>query len=380
MVSANVASAAASIQTTVDFDFTAFDNCVAYCENASLALRWADDDAMRTHRILCNQLATLMSECGADLNTVSDVAEGLAGMFDTIISAAADLRWWADSVKKEYSYIENDARALGLIVEDGYVAIASLDDEELAKAFNQFKERADNQAGNLKRAHDVFSSELDKLKIGTYEQLIAPVFDALKQQVVPDPNHPWLNDLAYVQNMTSLGAKAARACYVYKTTGRRVKVSSLFTKGWWDEFLAELPGKWKRAPAIPRAIKVVEGVGRAAGTIGIALSGIATAYDTYNEDTVEHPEWGTGHKIARATVKAGLATGVAYLGAAAGSALGAEAGAAIGALFPAAAPVTVATGEFLGGIGGGLIGGELGEKLGDIANEQVVERIVRALG
>ena len=380
MATANVPSVGESFGITVDFDFAVFDAFILECESASGVLNNADGDAMRVRSIVTHQKADLVDECAIDLSLVSDTAEGLAAIIDAIVSAAGDLRWWADSVKKEYEYIENGARAWELDVEGGYVTINSPDDEELAKAFNEYKERAGIQAGNLARAHNVFCAELDKLKIGTYEALIEPVFDALKQQVMPDPNHPWLNDLAYVENMTSLGGKAARAYYVYKTTGRRVKVSSLFTKGWWEEFLAKLPGKWKRSPGIPRAIKVVEGVGRAAGTIGIALSGIATAYDTYNEDTVEHPEWGTGHKIARATVKAGFATGVAYLGAAAGSALGAEAGAAIGALFPAAAPVTVATGTFLGGIGGGLIGGELGEKLGDIANEQVVERIVRALG
>ena len=381
MVSANVASAAASIQTTVDFDFTAFDNCVTYCENASLALRWADDDAMRTHRILCNQLATLMSECGADLNTVSDVAEGLAGMLEAIISAAADLRWWADSVKKEYSYIEDDARALGLIVEDGYVALASLDDEDLTDQFKVLIQRAAVQAEKLSWAHDVFCSELGKLKIGIYEALIEPVFDALKQQVMPDPNHPWLNDLTYVENLTDLGASAARAYYVYRTTGQRVKVSKLFTAGWWEEFLVEeLPGKWKGASGTLRVLDALEGIGRAAGPVGIVLSSIATAYDTYKEDTVKHPEWGTGHKIARAGVKA-VAAGVGAAGGAIlGSKLGTAAGAAVGAACPEIIPVTAAVGGVLGAILGGVIGGEAGEKFGDVLNEQVVDRIAEAWG
>lgn len=381
MASANVTSAAASIRTTVDFDFTAFDNCVTFCENASLALRWADDDAMRTHRILCNQLATLISECGADLNTVSDVAEGLAGMFDAITSAAADLRWWADTVKKEYSYIEDHARGLGLIVEDGYVAIASLDDEELTDAFKELIQRAAVQAEKLSWAHDVFCSELDKLKIGIYEALIEPVFDVLKQQVMPDPNHPWLNDLTYVENLTELGATGARVYYVYRTTGQRVKVSKLFTAGWWEEFLAkELPGKWKGASGTLRVIDALEGIGRAAGPTGIVLSSVATAYDTYKEDTVKHPEWGTGHKLARAGVKTVAAGLGAAAGAALGSKLGAAAGAAVGAAFPEIIPVTAFAGQVVGGIAGGVIGGEAGEKFGDFLNEQVVDRLAEAWG
>lgn len=381
MVSANVTSAVASIQTTVDFDFRAFDDCVTYCENASLALKWADDDAMEAHRILCNQLATLVSECGADLCTVSDVAEGLSGMFDAITSAAADLRWWADSVKKEYSYIEDDARALGLIVEDGYVALASLDDEDLTDQFKVLIQRAAVQAEKLTWAHDVFCAELDKLKIGIYEALIEPVFDALKQQVMPDPNHPWLNDLTYVENLTDLGATAARAYYVYRTTGQRVKVSKLFTAGWWEEFLAEeLPGKWKGASGTLRVIDALEGIGRAAGPVGIVLSSIATAYDTYKEDTVKHPEWGTGHKLARAGVKTVAAGLGAAGGALVGSKLGAAVGAAVGAVCPEAIPVTAGVGQILGGMAGGVVGGELGEKIGDVFNEQVVDKIAEAWG
>ena len=381
MASANVTSAAASIQTTVDFDFTEFDNCVTYCENAALALRWADDDAMRTHRILCHQLATLMSECGADLNTVSDVAEGLAGMFDAITSAAADLRWWADAVKKQYSYIENDARALGLIVEDGYVAIASLDDEDLTDAFKELIQRAAVQAEKLSWAHDVFCSELDKLKIGIYEALIEPVFDVLKQQVMPDPNHPWLNDLTYVENLTDLGADAARVYYVYRTTGKLVKVSTLFSADWWDEFLAKkLPANWKGASGTLRVIDTLEGIGRAAGPVGIVLSSIATAYDTYKEDTVKHPEWGTGHKLARAGVKTAAAGIGAAGGEILGSKLGTAAGAALGAWCPEIIPVTAAVGGVLGGMLGGLVGGAAGEKVCDFFNEQVVDRIAEGWG
>lgn len=381
MVSANVTSAAAQIPTTVDFDLKAFDDCITYCQNASYALRWADDDAISTHRILCQQIATLMSECGADLNTVSDVAEGLAGMFDAILSAAADLRWWADSVKKNYTYIENDARALGFIVEDGYVAIASLDDEEMTDQFKVLIQRASVQEGKMKWAHDVFCSELDKLKIGIYEALIEPVFDALKHQVSPDPDHPWLDDLTYVKNMTDLGADAARAYYVYRTTGQRVKVSKLFTAGWWEEFLAkELPGKWKGASGTLRVIDTLEGIGRAAGPVGIILSSVATAYDTYKEDTVKHPEWGTGHNLARAGVKTVAAGLGAAGGAAIGSKLGAAAGAAVGAACPEIIPVTTVVGEVLGGMAGGAIGGELGEQVGNVINEQVVDKLAEAWG
>ena len=160
-----------------------------------------------------------------------------------------------------------------------------------------------------------------------------------------------------------------------------MKVSKLFTAGWWEEFLAkELPGKWKGASGTLRVIDTLEGIGRAAGPVGIILSSVATAYDTYKEDTVKHPEWGTGHKLARAGVKTVAAGLGAAGGAAIGSKLGAAAGAAVGAACPEIIPVTTVVGEVLGGMAGGAVGGELGEQVGNVINEQVVDKLAEAWG
>ncbi len=82
-------------------------------------------------------------------------------------------------------------------------------------------------------------------KIGIYE--VDSVFDALSNiRSRRDPDHPWLDDLTYVKNMTDLGGRCCRAYYV-QDHWDSVSIQT-FTAGWWEEFLAkELLGKWKGA-------------------------------------------------------------------------------------------------------------------------------------
>ena len=59
---------------------------------------------------------------------------------------------------------------------------------------------------------------------------------------------------------------------------------------------------------------------------GAVVDGGITAYDTYQTDTYQHPEWSEEHKIARAGVKGTLTGGATW----AGAWLGAKGGATIG--------------------------------------------------
>lgn len=107
------------------------------------------------------------------------------------------------------------------------------------------------------------------------------------------------------------------------------------------------------------------------------VDGGITAYNTYQTDTEQHPEWSEGHKIARAGVK-GTFTGLGTWG---GAALGAKGGAAIGAAVSGPfAPVGAVVGGILGGVIGGVAGHYFGEAVGDGINNQGVERIAERMG
>ena len=80
-----------------DFDVSSINAFVTACQSAAGIMRSADDDAMRAHSIVAHQTAQLLHECGEDLENVSQVADGLAEIFDSLKSASEDLSWWVDA-------------------------------------------------------------------------------------------------------------------------------------------------------------------------------------------------------------------------------------------------------------------------------------------
>ena len=110
---------------------------------------------------------------------------------------------------------------------------------------------------------------------------------------------------------------------------------------------------------------------------GAVVDGGITAYDTYQTDTSQHPEWSEEHKIARAGVKGVTTGGATFVMGIAGAKLGAAVGAACSGPF---APVGALVGGLIGGVAGGLAGHYGGEYLGDVINEQGTDRIAEAIG
>lgn len=80
---------------------------------------------------------------------------------------------------------------------------------------------------------------------------------------------------------------------------------------------------------------------------GAVVDGGITAYDTYQTDTYQHPEWSEEHKIARTGVKGTLTGGATW----AGAWLGAKSGATIG----------------------GAAGHYFGEMTGDTVNNGIID-------
>ena len=220
-----------SFKMECDFDVSSINAFATVCENAAVIMRRADDDAMRAHSIVAHQTAQLCHECGEDLCNVSQTAGGLAEIFDTLKSASEDLSWWVDAAQKEYKLIAEEGDGIGLIASyaDGFGSVELPPDryDELVDAYVHLRARAEIQKDKVDRAEYVFFLELNKLQVDTYEQIIAPVFDAFKHQFVPDPLHPWLNGLSYVEGLKSLGASAATAFYMQTYHGTYIEPGDL---------------------------------------------------------------------------------------------------------------------------------------------------------
>ena len=341
------------------------------CEQASGALHTADGDTVRASSIVGQQEALLVDPCQHDLQIASAVCEEISNDLKALTNAVSELAWSMKSVREEYKGIAQKAQDCGLIVEGDTVTLFDESDDDLVHSFNELQAQAEVQRLNYERAEHVFSLALDSLKVDAYEQWIEPVFNGLKSQFVLDDEHPYANLLPYTMGATDLLGQAASAATIQFNKGVYQPPAEFFAKGDLSNWKFIPTGTQVTEPVGTRTIAPVLGkAGKVAGVAGAVVDGGITAYDTYQTDTEQHPEWSEGHKVARAGVK-GTFTGLGTWG---GAWLGAKGGAAIGAAVSGPfAPVGAVVGGLVGGVIGGVAGHYLGETVGDAANEGIVD-------
>lgn len=348
------------------------DALFAFEEQCSLsagALRRADGDAIQASSIITQQEALLVEDCRRDLQVTSNVCEEASNDLNTLKNAVSELAWSMRSVRDEYLGIAQTAQDCGLLVDGDTVILFDEDVEDCAHSFEELRAQAEVQRLNYERAEYVFSLALDDLKVDVYEQWIEPVFNGLKSQFVLDDEHPYANLLPYAMGATDLLGQTASAATIQFNKGLYQPPAEFFAAGDLSNWKFIPTGTQITEPVGTRTIAPVLGkAGKVAGPVGAVVDGGITAYDTYQIDTEQHPEWSEGHKVARAGTKGAL-TG---LGTWAGAALGAKGGAIIGAAVSGPfAPVGAVVGGLVGGVIGGLIGHYAGEKVGDGANSVI---------
>ena len=341
------------------------------CEQASGALHTADGDTVRASSIVGQQEALLVDPCQHDLQIASAVCEEISNDLKALTNAVSELAWSMKSVREEYKGIAQKAQDCGLIVEGDTVTLFDESDDDLVHSFNELQAQAEVQRLNYERAEHVFSLALDSLKVDAYEQWIEPVFNGLKSQFVLDDEHPYANLLPYTMGATDLLGQAASAATIQFNKGVYQPPAEFFAKGDLSNWKFIPTGTQVTEPVGTRTIAPVLGkAGKVAGVAGAVVDGGITAYDTYQIDTEQHPEWSEGHKVARAGVKGTVTGGATW----AGAWLGAKGGAAIGAAVSGPfAPVGAVVGGLVGGVIGGVAGHYLGETVGDAANEGIVD-------
>ena len=347
------------------------------CAHSSGALRTAGEDAMRASSIVGQQEALLVEECQHDLQVASDVCEEISNDLTALANAVSELAWAMKSVRGEYRGIRQKARACGLFVDGDRVVLFDESDDNLVRSYNELQAHAEVQRLNYERAEYVFSLALDSLKVDTYEQWIEPVFNALKEQFILDEKHPIAKALPYAVGLLDMGGQITIGGSMTYFHRLYEPPKGFFAKGNLSKW-AFRPGRHGLEPMATRSISpIATKIGKVAGPIGAVVDGGITAYNTYQTDTEQHPEWSEGHKVARAGVK-GTFTGLGTWG---GAALGAKGGAAIGAAVSGPfAPVGAVVGGILGGVIGGVAGHYFGEAIGDGINHHGVDRIGVRMG
>ena len=338
------------------------------CAHSSGALRTAGEDAMRASSIVGQQEALLVEECQHDLQIASDVCEEISNDLKELTNAVSELAWTMKSVRGEYRGIRQKARNCGLAVHGDTVTLFDDASEDLVRSFEELRAQAEVQRLNYERAEYVFSLALDSLKVDAYEQWIEPVFNALKEQFILDEKHPIAKAIPYGVGLLDMSGQMAIGASMWHFDGLYEPPKGFFAKGNLSKWTFR-PGRHGLEPMGTRSVSpIATKIGKVAGPIGAVVDGGITAYDTYQTDTEQHPEWSEEHKIARAGTKGTLAG----LGTWGGAALGAKGGAAIGAAVSGPfAPIGAVVGGVVGGVIGGLVGHYAGEKFGDGVNSVI---------
>lgn len=357
------------------------DALFAFEEQCSLsagALRRADGDAIQASSIITQQEALLVEDCRRDLQVTSNVCEEASNDLNTLKNAVSEFAWSMRSVRDEYLGIAQTARDCGLLIDGDTVILFDEDVEDCAHSFEELRAQAQVQRLNYERAEYVFSLALESLKVDAYEQWIEPVFNAFKDKFVPNEKHLLANGVACGVGVVDTIGQSTSALTMQHFDGLYKAPEGFLDKGDLSKWTFEPIGKHGLEPVGTRRVAPALGkVGKVAGVAGAVVDGGITAYDTYQIDTEQHPEWGEGHKVTRAGVKGVTTGGTTFVMGIAGAKLGAAVGAVCSGPF---APVGAVVGGLIGGVVGGLAGHYGGEYLGDVINEQGTDRIAEAIG
>lgn len=357
------------------------DALFAFEEQCSLsagALRRADGDAIQASSIITQQEALLVEDCRRDLQIMSNVCEEASNDLNTLKNAVSEFAWAMRSVRDEYLGIAQTARDCGLLVDGDTVILFDEDVEDCAHSFEELRAQAQVQRLNYERAEYVFSLALESLKVDAYEQWIEPVFNAFKDKFVPNEKHLLANGIACGVGIVDTIGQSTSALTMQHFDGLYKAPEGFLDKGDLSKWTFEPIGKHGLEPVGTRRVAPALGkVGKVAGVAGAVVDGGITAYDTYQTDTQQHPEWSEGHKVARAGVKGVTTGGTTFVMGIAGAKVGAAVGAVCSGPF---APVGAVVGGLIGGVVGGLAGHYGGEYLGDLVNEQGTDRIAEAIG
>lgn len=378
MTNASAVSEGSSFSMEFLIDVDALFTFETICEESIGALTRADGDVARASAIVSQQESLLVHRCNEDLLTTSQTYEEMAADLKALKLAVSDLAWSMRSVRGEYQGIAQAAAAGGLIVEGDTVILPDEQDAALSKVFGELSVRAREQRLNYERAEYVFSLALDDLKIGTYEQWIKPVFDGLKEHFVLSEKHRLAIAVPYALGLLDFLGQSTVALTMQHFSGLYEAPEGFLARGDLSKWKFRPPGAHGLEPTGTRVVAPIAGkIGKVAGVAGAVVDGGITAYDTYQTDTVQHPEWSEGHKVARAGVKGVTTGGATFIMGVGGAKIGAAVGAACSGPF---APVGAVVGGLIGGVIGGLAGHYGGEYFGDLINEQGTDRIAESVG
>ena len=363
-VKPNAASAA-------DSQFTAFDQELT---DVDIYIRRAKD-------LMSHQQAMCVLVITDDYSNLSDVCADVSAQATKLRSALSAFAGAMGVVRDKYQTVVTNAQAGGLSVSGDYTNCtvtvqADATSEHRDSYYSALSQL--NYAQSLHRtAEQEFSTALADVDTSVWEKTLQALMEQLKGSFIPNSEHPVASTTSALGGWADLASNAWRAGHAWFHNGHYAPPEDFAQLSKWKQLTAKGDlSNWTRyathregeVPKIPGAVEGLEKVGKVAGVVGAVAEGGINAYNSYQSDTINHPDMGEGEKITRAGVR-GVATGVTSW---AGATYGAELGATIGA---AGGPVGIVVGGVIGGVVGGVVASEIGGVAADLVNDGLVSPI-----
>jgi len=345
--------------SAADSQFTTFDQNLT---DADINIRGAKD-------LMSHQSAMCIPAITDDYSNLSDVCADVSAQAAKLRSALSAFAGAMGVVREKYQTVVTNAQAGGLSVSGDYtnctVTVQENAPSEHRSSYYSALSQL-NYAQSLHRtAEQEFSTALANVDTSVWEKTLQALMEQLKGSYIPNSEHPAASTTSALGGWSDLASNVWRAGHAWFHNGHYAPPEGFAQLSKWKQFTAKGDlSNWTRyarhrageAPKIPGAVE-----------------GLEKAYNSYQSDTINHPDMGEGEKITRAGVK-GVATGVASW---AGATYGAQLGAAIGA---AGGPVGIVVGGVVGGIVGGVVTSKVADAAADWFNDKVVDGVFSFFG
>ena len=303
-VDPNAASAA-------DSQFTTFDQKLT---DADINIRGAKD-------LMSHQRAMCVPAITDDYSNLSDVCADVSAQAAKLRSALSAFAGAMGVVREKYQTVVTNAQAGGLSVSGDYTNCTVTVQENAPSGHRSSYYSALSQlnyAQSLHRtAEQEFSTALANVDTSVWEKTLQALMEQLKESYIPNSERPAASTTSALSGWSDLASNVWRAGHAWFHNGHYAPPEDFAQLSKWKQFTAKGDlSNWTRyarhrageAPKIPGAVEGLEKVGKVAGVVGAVAEGGINAYNSYQSDTINHPDMGEGEKITRAGVR-GVATG-----------------------------------------------------------------------
>lgn len=297
--------------SAADSQFTTFDQNLT---DADINIRGAKD-------LMSHQQAMCVPAITDDYSNLSDVCADVSAQAAKLRSALSAFAGAMGVVREKYQTVVTNAQAGGLSVSGDYTnCTVTLDASGSSQQDFMYglAQSALNNAKSLQiMAEHEFATALNDVDTTLREKTLTSLIDQLKDTYIPNPERPLSSLPGTIGSWLDLTATGVRAAHVSAYNGQYVRPSNFAELSPWGKTTAKGDlSNWTRyarhrageAPKIPGAAEGLEKVGKVAGVVAAVAEGGINAYNSYQSDTINHPNMGEGEKITRAGVR-GVATG-----------------------------------------------------------------------